>query len=232
MKCNFLFCFVWLVNGFASQVFGQGPSLVRVHVIDPSSKSEMDGGRWSQIEGLFKTCSTCEIKNTTTYTASGLFDLSGVPTTLEKLETAPQILVINWNQKSAKTSAVEVSLRVQLQKLIDSRVLVITSGGHAGQSDSSAPLVNTALGSLRNSLIIGEIEDRERLVEKSFFGPEMLTALKIPDSTQKGLAPFLFAAPLAGQFSRRKPEAWIQFFQEKQLKRKKIWLETGDFFYK
>jgi hypothetical protein len=175
-----------------------------------------------------KACNQCVIRNISPYGKEGKFQLKEVPAKLEEAAATSSFFFVDWNVRSGpETKAVEQAL----QKVTDSGVIVIAAAGLAKDSEPTLPLSRTVMGQLKGVVIIGELAERERLPTQSFFGPEMLTALKPPKGyVGQGLGPTFFAAKLAVQWNKRTASEWLSHFQSAKLKVRRIWPTLDDFF--
>jgi hypothetical protein len=175
-----------------------------------------------------RACSECEIVNLTPYKINGEIDWEELKSRVEKLPLETSFVYFDFNKKVNEigTDLVEV-----LNKKVAKGLLVVGAAGSPQESDSSSPLSRTLLGQVHGALIIGELEDKDRLTPTGFYGPEMLTAIRAPkELSEKGHAPLLFAAELAENWQKRNANEWGDYMRSKKLRTRKIWLELGDIF--
>ena len=94
------------------------------------------------------------------------------------------------------------------------------------------PLSRTVNGQVPDIVIIGELTEKERLLARSYFGPEMLTALKPPkDYVGQGYSSLFFVSKLATSWNRKSASAdWLSSFKSTKSRSRKIWPDLGDFF--
>ena len=138
------------------------------------------------------------------------------------------ILLVNWNIKLTEK---EKDLQQTFQSLVDSGVIIVTSAGIAKEGDSSHVLSKTLFGQMENVFIIGELAEKDRLMPASFYGPEMLTALRpSKELAGKDLSAALFASRWAINWKKRSTVEWVQRIKDKKSKSRKIWLDIEDFF--
>jgi hypothetical protein len=114
--------------------------------------------------------------------------------------------------------------------VVESGKLIVSPTGFPADKEISAPLNKTVLGQIPKILIIGEMNEKERLLPKSFYGPEMLTALRLPKDLPEGIAPLMFASRLAENYKKHSHEEWLELLKNKKQKSRKIWPDLGDFF--
>src|SRR5207253_6862339 len=130
------------------------------------------------------------------------------------------------NKKATEQNIDVVSV---LGDKVDGGKLVNAPTGQAAEGESSMPLSRTVMGQAKDVIIIGEITGNERMLPQSYFGPEMLTAIRAPkDFAGQGVGPLYFASRLASNWSKRKPAEWLQHFKTKKIKSRKIWLDADD----
>lgn len=173
------------------------------------------------------SCKTCEIVNLTPYDEKGEYLEKSL---LDKVKSsAPEVTFyfFSWNSKATPQNQ---DLTAALSELTESGKLVLAPTGFAAEGEAGLPLSRTVMGRVKDGIIIGEIIGNERMVPQSYFGPEMLTAVRAPkDYLGQGFSPLYFATRLAAVWSKRKPAEWLQHFKTKKLKSRKIWLDTDDF---
>jgi len=172
------------------------------------------------------SCKNCEIVNLTPYDEKGVYSKKDV---LEKLKSpTPDVsfYFFSWNEKATDQNK---DLVTALGEKSDASKLVISPTGQAHDGESGLPLSRTVMGQAKDVVILGEITERDRLLPQSYFGPEMLTAIRPPkEYIGQGMGAFYFASRLTAAWNRRKPAEWLQHFKTKKMKSRKIWLETED----
>jgi len=175
-----------------------------------------------------KSCSGCSFQNITPYTAEGKLSLAEIPARLETAGSSSSFIFIHWNAKV--TDETRPILEV-LKKITQSGMMVIGSAGLAKGEEPTLPLNKTVLGQVAGLIIIGELGDRERMLTQSYFGPEMLTALRPPkEYLGQGFAPLFFASRLATQWNKKTGKDWVTHFQATKSKVRRIWPGLNDFF--
>ncbi|HEY8271325.1 MAG TPA: hypothetical protein VIG33_10595 [Pseudobdellovibrionaceae bacterium] len=179
-------------------------------------------------ERLNGACKKCEIMNLTPYDEKGVYSEKDL---LEKLKNSPpeiSFYFFSWNKKATDRNKELISA---LGEKIEGGKLVIAPTGQAAEGEPGLPLSRTLMGQTKDVIIIGEIIGNERMLPQSYFGPEMLTALRAPkDLAVQGMGPMYFVGRLANNWSKRKPEEWLQHFKTKKIKSRKIWLDADDLF--
>lgn len=171
-------------------------------------------------------CKNCEILNLTPYDEKGAYSEKDVVAKLKAAEPAVTFYFFSWNKKTSEASK---ELIAALEEKVASGKLVLSSAGHAAQGEPGVPLSRTVMGQAKDVVIVGEVTERERLLPQSYFGPEMLTAVRAPKTyIGQGHSPLYFASRFAAVWNKRKPAEWLQHFKTKKLKTRKIWLETED----
>ena len=210
---------------------GQAMALpIKLGVVDPASREAFEGKIGTIIKQEWASCATCELVNETPYTAEGNYDSASLVTKLQAAMGQVQILFLTWNERANDKSAATVEA---LKKLSASGILVVAPAGLATEGVPTVQLSKTLVGQVPEAVIIGELTARERLLPASFFGPEMLTAIKPPRQYPEapGISPLLFSARLTRNWERRgTSQGWLEFFKEKKSKSRKIWLALEDFF--
>ena len=164
-------------------------------------------------------CSRCELLNLSPYGADGKIQRERIAEALKAINTI-DILFFQFN--SPLDSQTE-TWRDQLARLANQGTVVIGVAGLAEDAQPTLPLTRTFLGSVPHVLILGERNHRDLLPPRSFFGPPMLTALKVP--------PENFILRLARSWDQKdSPAQWVSYFETKKGKSKKTWLDLNDLF--
>jgi hypothetical protein len=226
----------FLVFFFSVQVFAVGPATLRPSGSAPISISVFSGADKADFESRvlpvlaeqMKTCSQCVVGNISPYGADGKVQMNLAAKKFEEAKASSSFFFIDWN---AKASPETKTIQEALQKITESGVIVIAAAGLANEAEPTLPLSRTAMGQTKGVVIIGELAERERLPTQSFFGPEMLTALKPPRGfVGQGLGPAFFASRLATQWNKRTAAEWLEHFQTSKAKVRRIWPGLEDFF--
>ncbi|RYZ83458.1 MAG: hypothetical protein EOP06_19930 [Proteobacteria bacterium] len=175
-------------------------------------------------------CKSCEIINATPYDAKGNFNETDMATKLKSPPEGTSFYLFDWNQK---TNDVNRGWTEILEQKIQAGIPVLGSTGHAAPDEPGSPLSRTVFGQISGAIIIGEVTGRERMLPKSYFGPEMLTAIAAPSQHQgKEVAPLYFAGRWASSWSKRSAQEWLTHFRTKKQKSRRIFVDMNDLFVK
>lgn len=220
--CLGCFSAVWA----SSQAYLTMP--ISVAVISSENKADYESKIVPLVKEELKSCSGCSFVNVTPYTSEGKIALAEVPSSLEKAGSSSSFIFINWN---AKVTDETKPILEALRKLAQSGIIIVGSAGLAKDAEPTLPLNKTVLGQTPGAVIIGELAERDRLLTQSYFGPEMLTAIRPPkEYIGLGLSPLFFASRLATQWNKRSSKDWIAHFRATKSKVRRIWPELDDFF--
>jgi len=201
---------------------------ISVAVISAESRADYETRIAPLMKEQMKTCSSCSIQNLTPYTKDGQFSLATLPAQIEAARSSSSFLFLNWNAKSTAETKPVVEV---LKKIVQSGMVVVASAGVARGSEPTLPLSRTVVGEVHGIVIIGELGEKERLFSQSYFGPEMLTAVKPPrEFIGQGFAPLFFASKLAAQWNKKTGADWLTHFQSTKAKVRRIWPGLDDFF--
>lgn len=216
-----------LTAAFVSLV-AQSASAVVVGVLTRESKSNFD----TKIKPIFDQevagCKSCELKNLTPYNDKGEYDSSRLIQTIQNIGDDVNVVFIDWNEKYSDKNK---NISEALSKLVNNGRVVIASAGVPQENEATCPLRRTLMGQVNESLIVGELTERERLLPQCYYGPEMLSAFKPPKSLLgQGYAPLIFVGRLAENWNKRKSKDWVGFLQGRKQKSKRLWPEMEEFF--
>lgn len=201
---------------------------VIVGILDDESKAVFEEKVLPFIKDQAEPCGRCEFVNFSQYDKEGAFIESKLIDSLKNAGAKASFLFISWNRPMASDQQKIVET---LKKLVKDGVLIIATAGTAHMDQSTLPLGKTVLGQVPEIVIIGEMRERERLLQQSFYGPEMLTAIRPPKGIEEaGYSPALFAAKLAQNFHRKTGQEWLVHFRETKAKSRKMWPDVTDFF--
>lgn len=220
--CLGCFSAVWA----SSQAYLTMPTSVAVFSGEDKSVYE------SKVEPILKeetkNCSGCSFKNMTPYNSEGKMNLSDLAAQIEAAGSSSSFIYVNWNAKV--TDETKPALEA-LKKISKAGLIIVGSAGLAKEAEPTLPLNKTVLGQVPGAIIIGELGDRERMHVQSFFGPEMLTAIRPPkDYLGQGLVSAFFAAKLATQWNKKPSKDWLSHFLSTKSKVRRIWPDLDDFF--
>lgn len=207
----------------------KAPGQTVVGIISAESRADFEARVAPFFKEQWRGCDSCLLKNISPYDDKGNFDEKSLAGAVEAAVPGISFLFfnVNWKFKSDEQKA----LLEILKKINAQGVLIVGSAGYPKDGESSAPLSRTLLSQIPEAIVVGEMNDRERLLGSSYYGPEMLTAIKPPrDWIGKGLGPSLFAAKLAQNYSRRLPKDWVSYLRTQKSRSRKIWPQVEEFF--
>lgn len=219
----------WVGVAFSSVSAANGALKVAVlGVISEAPRAEFDSKFPSLFKDQFQGCSSCEAKNLTPYNEKGELDRAALSAAVDKAAGEVQVLYLAWNEVM---TAENQKLLESLKKAAASGVVIVGPAGQPIGEDPSHSLSRTLLGQVPDAVIIGELNEKESLARKSFYGPEMLTAIKPPkELLGQGLAPTLFAVRLAKEWGKKSQSEWVQHFRARKSISRRIWPGLDEFF--
>jgi hypothetical protein len=201
---------------------------ISIAVLAGGPKADFESKIAPLLQTQIKSCSGCSFQNITPYNSDGEFNLKEVPDKIEAARSSSSFLFVHWNAKV--TDETKPTLEV-LKKVTQAGWIVIGSAGLAQNEEPTLALNKTVLGQVAGLIIIGDLAERERLLTKSYFGPEMLTAIRPPDSyVGQGMSSIFFASKLATNWNKRESKDWLAHFQTTKSKVRRIWPSLDDFF--
>ena len=198
--------------------FGAGLSWAQASKVEVAVLDNQSARNWEQVTASLQKCQACEFKNLTPYDEKGEFQRHKVAEALQ-LSSPPQIVYITFNELRSKENEIWIE---KLGLLSQQGSLIIGAAGTSKDNELSHPLKDTFLVAVPDVLILGERSNRDVLPKSSYFGPEMLTALKEP------MVDFL--RPLAESYKKRSKDEWIGHFKQVKNSSRKLWLDSNDFF--
>ncbi|MCE3010445.1 MAG: hypothetical protein LW875_07520 [Proteobacteria bacterium] len=231
MKCFFHFCTLVLV--FASVQLGAAPQKIspgpKIAVIYDLPRADFDQKIKPLLISELGSCDACEVVNITPYNEAGQFFQEGIAGALDKVGAETQIVWLSWNRRE---SEVTWNVSQAIRNLLSRNIAVIGSAGRALAGAPAVPLSRTVLGQISDVVIIGELTEKERLLTDSYFGPEMLTAVKPPQEyIGGGIAPLFFVTRWAKVWAQRaERQDWLAHFKSTKTKSRKLWPDLNDFF--
>lgn len=222
----FLLCLIGAEIVFSAEIPTLTPSKLQVAYLGRQGSE-----RFEQVKKYFesnKNCSICEIVDTTVYGKEKSIDAEK---TLEKWNDEKlnyPIILVDWNEKMNDN---QKSLRDLLNKKSAEGSAIVFPAGFAVVGEPTLALNKTLATQVPQALIIGEMTDRERILPNSYYGPEMLTALKLPTHLlDQNYAATVFVTKWVSTWSKKTGFEWPSYFKSKKSKVKKIWLSLDDFF--
>lgn len=211
-------------------VFVVPVSAATLKVIDPLSKAEFESQRLVSMQGKIQSCKGCQIENITPYDNEGKFDAKRVGEALTSTDLKGSIIVVNWNRGSTKQ---DQALLDHLKKSIQEGLILIASAGRPAEGEPILPLGKTLWGQVPDIILVGELQEKEKLVAGTYFGPEMLTALGPRDLVMgEGAGALAFSVKMLPVVSQKKGSEWVPFLKEKRAKHRRLWPTLNDFFGK
>lgn len=229
MKGFFLLLIFWVTLPLSFSLAAPSPVVTQVAILSGESKADFEAKIEPILKEQLKACAGCSFKNITPYDTEGKFDLGEVPARLEDAGAWASFVFFNWNASSTKETKPVVEA---LKKLVASGKLVLASAGSAKDSEPTLPIARTIAGEVPGMVIVGDMGPSERLPVASYFGPEMLTAVKAPSKEHvgQGYGPVFFASRLATNWTKKNSADWAPHFQETKSKVRRIWPALEDFF--
>jgi len=225
MKLKLMFLF-WILSIYFHFPAKAEKSHATIAILAEVGKAEFESKFLPVLQKELEGCAQCSYMNITPYAEGGEFDPKGIISAIQSNIGKFQILFFNWNEKANTQNKALVDY---IQSLESEGITVVASAGQPKLDEPSSTLSKTIFGQNKKAIIIGEIGEKDRLIGQSYYGPEMLTALRPPKGlVGQGYSPLIFAARLTKNYHRRTD--WIEHFQEKKSKTKKVWLDLGDLF--
>ncbi len=221
-----LFCLVSSVMVHASTRADANNQTI-VGVISGVDKAVYESKLDPLLKEQLRNCGLCSVRNFTPYDAQGKVDTHQIASALEQARSSSSFIFLNWNEKAEGNSDIVDGLK----KITTAGVVVIASAGAAQENQNVLPLGRTVVGQVPGVVIIGELMEKESLLTKSYFGPQMLTALKPPkEYVGQGVSSLFFVSKLATHWSRKSGSEWLNHFQTTKAKTRRLWPEVDDFF--
>lgn len=217
------------------QAAAEGPKLkpavdsVVLAIVDPIERSEFESRILPNIRTNLSACRHCEVLNVTPYDGQGQFSPTALLAQLDRVPKKDAVLVFLWNRKFKKGE--DDALVEKVRGLLKSGVVVVASAGRPGASEATLMISRTLWGQIPEVLIVGELEAAERLAQGTFFGPELITALRPVvgfEGTDRGALPF--GIRIASQFKTRQPLQWQSSLRDRKSKLRAFWPTLRDFF--
>ncbi len=202
---------------------------VYLAVVDPIEKSEFESKILPTIKSNLSNCRHCEVVNLTPYDGKGQFYPSDLSAKVDSAPRKDAVLVFLWNRKFRKGE--DEGLVEKVKVLVKNGVVVVAAAGRPGTNEATLMISRTLWGQIPEVLIVGDLEDRERLAAGTFFGPELITALRPIvgfEGNDRGALPF--GIRIANQFKSRPPLQWQASLREKKSKFRQFWPTLVDFF--
>lgn len=232
MKALFL-CFAAVMTSWASvatsSVKEGAAKTVVLGVMSEVPRAQFADKFQNFFKGQWQNCSACEVKNLTPYNEDGNLNRAALATALDTAVGQIQVLFLSWNEVANAQNQAWVD---SLKKLSAAGVVLIGPAGEPSGSNPALSLSRTVLGQIPDAVIVGDLNEREGLLRRSFYGPEMLTALKAPRDAEVGTgqASSMFAARLAKEWNKKTQAEWISHFRARKSASRRIWPGLDEFF--
>ncbi len=191
----------------------------------------MGASRFEAVSKYFeqeKKCKICEIRDVSSYLPQGGLDRQKTIDSWQKENLQFPIILVDWNEKLTDDNKIFVDF---LNKQVASGSTVVISAGWAENQEPTLALNKTVAAQVSQALILGEMTDRERILPNSYYGPEILTALKLgPQVAGQNMASVVFVTRWVSNWTKKNQFEWASYLKSKKEKIKKIWPSLDDFF--
>lgn len=225
---GFISAIVLIISVLPGWAAESSPKPAVMAVIDIMPKGEFEEKRMAFLKEQMKSCGNCEIRNITPYGPNGVPKKEEFGAVLEKASEEASFIFLPWNEKNQTDWAPFVE---SMKKVTTQGTVILAFAGRPPSGNPPALLNRTVMGQVPGVFIVGELTEQERLPEGTFFGPELLTAVKPPkDLTGKDKASDLFATKLLQQWNKKSSTEWASFLKTKKVSSRKIWPGMDDFF--
>lgn len=202
---------------------------IEIAVVSSVNSTDFESQIMPFFKEQIKRCTTCRIKNISPYKKDGSLDVAQIATAINQARSSASFLYMHWNAKlTEETKAVADALKSS----VGEGFVVVGAAGMAAPHEPTLPLNKTVLGNVPGLVIIGDLEARERLPVKSFFGPEMLTAVRAPEEfVGKSFGSVIFVGRLAMAYYRKSSgKDWLDHFNMTKTKTRALWPRLDEFF--
>lgn len=210
------------LNAAATQLSSKKIKTLLLVGIDDQETLELKWRKNLDLE--LKNCAQClgmilSIKDLSSTKAKNLLD--------EKTKAA-DVLLLTWNEKIDKDNQDLISL---FNNSVTSGKIIVATVDRAKEGQAVAPLARTIAGKISKSLIIADLNRKEDLLEKSFYGPEILTGIKKDENEELvGVAALKFAVGLVRNLDRRPKDDWVDYLKNRKMHSKRIWPSIEEMF--
>ncbi len=194
-------------------------------VVTSVSRSEFDSKYQTFFKAQWQNCSSCEVINLTPYNEKGELNRAALPQAVEKAAGLVRILYVDWNEVADGENRAALEA---LKTVSKNGVLVLGPVGEPANDKPGAALNRTLLGQVPDAVIIGELDEKESFPKRSFYGPEILTALKPPRGVDE--ASRYFAAKLTQEWTHKTQAEWITHFRARKTLSKRLWPGMDELF--
>jgi hypothetical protein len=209
---------VCLSLGFNPQALAKGPEPIVIAVLDTGEHSPHQAKVVAALKALLVDCRICEIKTFPIYDSQGSLSEKTFLPALKRAAAESKIIHLSWNTLSTPQMK---EIEVELNRVSKVRVVIAAAG--VPETEIAAPLSKTVMGKIPQVLIVGEAGPKGHLVANSYFGPEMLTALSVPEGAPRGssFSSLKLTAAIAKLMAKNPQKSSSQIFEELQKAKKK-----------
>ncbi|MFN7906458.1 MAG: hypothetical protein ACK5P5_14855 [Pseudobdellovibrionaceae bacterium] len=175
---------------------------------------------------LMAGCSKCDYSVVSVNYKGTKIDLKDLQKKMDQIPENTKIVVFDFNLKDSEETQFWAR---QLEGLQQKGILVVSATGRADDSEVPMFLNKTVLGRNQKVILIGELSGQERMWPLSHFGPEVLTALRLPEKySGQDLAGFYVAVRILPRVQQKSMEDWVTQLFDKKFKTKKLWLDIDE----
>jgi len=162
------------------------------------------------------------------FDSNGLLDLKAIEGKFETFAKSVNLLYLDFNQPMRMDLQ---SLANTIQDSVRGQTLIVANTGLSSNVNTTLQIRGTLFGKVNGLILIGEMDQRERLIPGSYFGPEMLTAIKPPRQWEwPGSAALLFLSHLGSQWYSKSAIDWKIHFAKAKSATKRLWLGLDELF--
>ncbi|MFP5519544.1 MAG: hypothetical protein ACLGGX_06545 [Bdellovibrionia bacterium] len=164
---------------------------------------------------------SCEIVNATPYNEQGALDWEALDKQLDSGFDNYKILFFDFN---VRLNSDNQKILQKLNNWASKGKAIVASAGVPAPSEPSSPLSRTLFGKVDKAFIVAELQRGERLHPKSFYGPEILTALTPPRNAQgENLSSVVFVSRLAANINRKGSAEWHDHMTNVKNQSRRLW---------
>lgn len=201
--------------------------MITLSVVDPSPKTTFENTVSPPLRSQLNGCKACDVLNLTPYDGAGQFKEKNLLESLDRVPEKQSVLVLLYNRKFFPKEDEELVKKIKI--LIEKGVVVIATAGRPKAKEPTLSLNRTLWGQIPEILLIGELEGGERLVAGTFYGPELLTAMKpSPEFPGTDRGALQFAVRFLPHLKSREAHRWPSLLREKKSKIRQFWPRLED----
>ena len=119
------------------------------------------------LKSNIKKCTSCEVKNFPIYEKNGDLKKSKFLSQIESASKACRLLHLSWNTEFTVEYQEVVNA---LQSAIQQGHLIVAAAGAPSEGKIAAPIQQSVLGQVKDIILVGELDSKNKLVINSFFG--------------------------------------------------------------